>query len=178
MIDPLRLVLFVSLSAVVVAASLHSWGARQVYGYFRFLAFECLVLLIVWNASRWFRDPLSIPQIASWSILALSTALAVYGVYLLRSVGRAERRVMEDTRTVVELGAYRYMRHPLYASLMFFGWGVFFKGMDLPSGVLVVAATALWVATARWEERYNVDRFGTAYAAYMRRTKMFIPFLL
>ncbi len=178
MIDPLRLVLFVSLSAVAVAASMHSWRTRQVYGYFRFLAFECLVLLIVWNASRWFRDPLSITQVLSWTIMALSTGLAVHGVYVLRSVGRAERRIMEDTQAVVEVGAYRYIRHPLYASLMFFGWGVFLKGLDLPSGLLVVAATAIWVATARSEERFNIDRLGTAYVAYMRRTKMFIPFLL
>ncbi len=85
---------------------------------------------------------------------------------------------MEDTQAVVEVGAYRYIRHPLYASLMFFGWGVFLKGLDLPSGLLVVAATAIWVATARSEERFNIDRLGTAYVAYMRRTKMFIPFLL
>jgi protein-S-isoprenylcysteine O-methyltransferase Ste14 len=178
MIDPLKLVLFVSLSVVVVAASLHSWRTRQVYGFYRFLAFECLILLIVWNTSHWFREPFSILQIASWAILALSTALAVHGVHLLKSVGRARRRVMEDTKTVVEIGAYRYVRHPLYASLMFLGWGVFFKGVDLPSGVLAFAATAFWVATARCEEQFNVHRFGASYSAYMKRTKMFVPFLL
>jgi protein-S-isoprenylcysteine O-methyltransferase Ste14 len=178
MIDPLRLLLFVSLSAVVVAASVHSWRTRQVYGLFRFLAFECLILLVVWNAAGWFREPFSALQVVSWVILALSTALAAHGAHLLRSVGRAQRRVMEDTRAVVEIGAYRYIRHPLYASLMFFGWGVFFKGVDMPSGVLALAATAFWVATARCEERFNVDRLGATYSAYMKRTKMFVPFLL
>ena len=85
---------------------------------------------------------------------------------------------MEDTQAVVEVGAYRYIRHPLYASLMFFGWGVFFKGLDLPSGVLAMAATAFWIATARCEERFNVAHFGTAYSEYMKRTKMFVPFML
>ncbi len=178
MIDPLKLVLFVSLSAVVVAASVHSWRTRQAYGFFRFLAFECLILLIVWNTSGWFREPFSTLQVVSWAIFALSTALAVHGVHLLKSIGRAQSRVMEDTQTVVEIGAYRYIRHPLYASLIFFGWGVFFKGVDLPSAVLALAATAFWVATARCEERFNVDCFGAAYSAYMKRTKMFVPFLL
>ena len=178
MIDPLKLLLFVSLSAVAVAASVHSWRTQQAYGFFRFLGFECLILLIVWNTSGWFREPFSVLQIVSWTILALSTALAVHGVHLLKSVGRAKRRVMEDTQAVVEIGAYRYIRHPLYASLLLLGWGVFFKGVDLPSGVLALAATAFWITTARHEERFNVDRFGAAYTAYMKRTKMFVPFLL
>ena len=177
-LDPLKLFLLVSLSAVVVAASVHSWRRRQVYGVFRFLAFECLVLLIVWNAGHWFREPFSVVHIISWSVLGISTALAVHGVHLLRSTGRAQRRIMEDTQAVVETGAYRFIRHPLYASLMFFGWGVFFKGVDMPSAVLALAATGLWVATARFEERLNVRRFGGAYSAYMKRTKMFVPFLL
>lgn len=178
MIDPLKLLLFVALSGIAVAASVHAWRTQQAYGFFRFFAFEFLALLIVWNSSRWFREPLSVPQIISWIILTASTALAVHGVYLLRSVGRAQKRVMEDTQTMVEVGVYRTIRHPLYASLMFLGWGVFFKGVDWPSGALALAASAFWIATARFEERFNMDRFGTAYSEYMKRTKMFIPFLL
>jgi hypothetical protein len=75
----------------------------------RFFAFETLVLLIVWNADRWFRDPMSIQQIFSWIIFAASTALAAHGLHLLRSVGKAQRRVMEDTETVVEGGVYRFI---------------------------------------------------------------------
>jgi hypothetical protein len=113
MIGPPQVLLFVVLSAVAVVASLHAWRTRLAYGFSRFFGFEFLALHIVWNASRWFRDPLSIRQIVSWIIIAASTALAVHGVYLLRSVGKARRRVMEDTETVVEVDAYRFIRHPL-----------------------------------------------------------------
>ena len=178
MIDPLRLFLFVVLSAAAVAVSGHAWRARQAYGFFRFFGFETLAVLIVWNAGRWFREPFSILQIVSWTLFAVSIALAAHGIYLLRAVGGAHRRIMEDTQIVVEVGLYRYIRHPLYASLMVLGWGVFFKGVDLPSGVLASAATALFFATARYEEGFNIDCFGAAYSEYMKRTKMFIPFVL
>lgn len=178
MIDPVKLLLFVVLSAGAVALSLHARRTQQTYGLYRFFAFEALVLLIVQNASRWFREPLSIRQIVSWVFLAASLALAVHGFYLLRVLGRAQERMVEETQTVVEFGAYRYIRHPLYASLMLFGWGVFFKGVDLPSGSLALAATAFLIGTARYEEGFNIDRFGAAYSEYMKRTKMFIPFLL
>ncbi len=119
MIGPLQLLLLIVLSAVAVAASLHAWRTQQAYGFFRFFAFELLAVLIVWNANRWFRDPLSIRQIASWTIFAAAAALAAHGFHFLRSVGGAQRRIMEDTQAVVEVGAYRFIRHPLYASLVF-----------------------------------------------------------
>lgn len=177
-IDPLKLLLLVALSAVAVVASIHAWRTQQAYGFLRFFAFESLALLIVWNARRWFRDPLSIQQIASWSIIVVSALLAAHGIHLLKSLGQSQRRVMEDTQAVVEIGAYRYIRHPLYASLMLLGWAVFLKGTDVISGVLALTATIFWIATARYEERFNIERFGTSYSEYMKHTKMFVPFLL
>jgi len=178
MIDPLKLLLFVVLSAGVVIASLHSFRTRQAYGFFRFFAFEALILLIVWNTSRWFREPLSTHQIFSWALFVASVALAVHVFYLLKAVGKAQERIIEDTQTLVEVGAYRYIRHPAYASLVLFGWGVFLKGVDLPSGALAAMATVFFFATAKCEEAFNIDHFGAAYSEYMKRTKMFIPFLL
>ncbi len=178
MFGMLELVLFVVFSAVAVTASLHAWRTQQAYGWYRFCAFEALGLIIVWNVHRWFREPFSVQQIISWSLFAISAGLATHGIYLLRAVGKSEARVMEDTRTVVEVGAYGYIRHPLYASLMLFCWGVFFKGADLPSLVLASLVTGFLIATARREERFNIERFGTEYSEYMKRTKMFIPFVL
>jgi protein-S-isoprenylcysteine O-methyltransferase Ste14 len=178
MFSVLELLLFVVFSAAAVAASLHAWCTRQAYGWYRFFAFEALGLLIVWNVRCWFREPFSIQQMVSWTLFAVSAALAAHGIYLLKAVGKAQARVMEDTQRVVEVGAYRYIRHPLYASLMLFCWGVFFKGADLPSLALASLATGFLIATARCEERFNIERFGTAYSEYIKRTNMFIPFVL
>lgn len=177
MFGPREALLFAGLSAVAAGASLHALRERQAYGLFRFLAFEALAALIALNATRWFRDPLSPRQLVSWSILAVAMILATHGLHLLRSVGRARRRLMEDTEQIVEIGAYRVIRHPMYASLLLLGWGAFFKGVDVTSGALAVLATALLIATARSEERFNVVRFGEAYTQYARRTKMFVPFI-
>jgi len=176
--DLLRLLLFITLSFFTVLVSFHAWRTKQAYGFFRFFAFESLILLIVLNTGYWFHDPFSVQQIISWVIFVISTSLAGYGFYLLRSAGGARRRVIEDTQTVVEIGVYRYIRHPLYASLMYFGWGVFFKNTGLTSAALACAATIFWFLTARYEERFNIDHFGETYSEYMKRTKMFIPFLL
>lgn len=94
----------------------------------------------------------------------------------MRLIGKPEGS-FENTTTLVRLGAYRYIRHPLYSSLLWLAWGIFFKDPSLPGGVLALAALAFLVATAKVEEAENLHRFGADYAAYMKTTKMFIPFL-
>jgi protein-S-isoprenylcysteine O-methyltransferase Ste14 len=71
----------------------------------------------------------------------------------------------------------RYIRHPLYCSLLLLAWGVFLKDPSLLGGGVALIASAALVATAKVEEAENLRRFGDDYAAYMKTTKMFLPFL-
>ena len=74
-------------------------------------------------------------------------------------------------------GVFKYIRHPLYCSLLLLAWGAFFKDPSWFGGGLTLAASAFLLATAKVEEAENVHYFGEAYCTYMRRTKRFIPFL-
>lgn len=78
---------------------------------------------------------------------------------------------------LVEVGAHKYIRHPLYSSLLFLSWGIFFKALSLQVGFLAILTTIFLVATAKVEERENIRFFGSADQAYIKRTKMFVPFL-
>jgi protein-S-isoprenylcysteine O-methyltransferase Ste14 len=84
---------------------------------------------------------------------------------------------MEKTTELVKVGAYRYIRHPLYSSLLFLSWGVFFKNPSWVAVFLAVISTFALTMTARMEETENVHFFGLAYQDYMKQTRMFIPFL-
>jgi protein-S-isoprenylcysteine O-methyltransferase Ste14 len=55
-------------------------------------------------------------------------------------------------------------------------WGAALKQPDLLSVIAVVAATICYFFTAKVEEEEMIEKFGEDYRAYMRRTKMFIPF--
>ena len=171
-----KLILFVLASAAIVWFSWTSLHDRRSHGFFRFFAFESILALILLNVQHWFRAPFSAFQIVSWLLLFGSLFLVVHGFYLLRLIGRPEGS-FENTTTLVRLGAYRYIRHPLYSSLLWLGWGVFFKDPSLLGSVLVLVTSAFLIATAKAEEVENLHRFGADYAAYMKTTKMFIPFL-
>ena len=170
------ILVFIALSLGIAYQSRGSLGDPSSHGFYRFFAFESLLALVVVNVSNWFRDPLSTPQLASWILLLTSAFLAVYGFTVLRREGKPSASFVTTT-VLVTSGAYRTIRHPLYASLIYFGWGVFFKDPSLVSGALVLGASGFLFLTARAEETENLSKFGTAYAAYMETTKRFIPFV-
>lgn len=170
------LTIFLIASAAIVTFSWHSLRDRRSHGFFRFFAFECILILILRNRSAWFHDPLSSAQIISWALLCASLALAIHGFYLLVVVGKPKEN-FENTTAMVMLGAYRYIRHPLYASLILLVWGVFFKDVSLQGLMLTAVASVFLFTTARVEEFENLHKFGEDYASYMTKTKMFIPFL-
>ena len=66
----------------------------------------------------------------------------------------------------------------MYGSLLLLCWGFFTKQPSWVGGALAVLASAFLVATSRAEEKENLNYFGDAYGEYMKRTKMFLPFIL
>jgi len=171
-----KLIIFVVANAGIFFVSWKPLCNPRSHGFYRFFAFECALVLILLNLENWFRDPFSTHQIVSWLLLLISIVLVAHGIYLLRVVGRPESGIESTTRLVI-VGAYKYIRHPLYSSLLFLVWGVFFKAPSIPGGILAAVATAFLITTARIEESENVRKFGAEYAAYMKTTRMFIPFL-
>jgi len=172
----IKLAVFVVVSVGIFIVSWQSLRNPRSHGFYRFFAFESILIIILLNLEHWFVDPFSVPQIISWVLLLSSIVLAVYGVYLLHELGRPKSGI-EGTTTLVRVGAFKYIRHPLYSSLLFLGWGVFFKDISLLNGALALVATAFVVATAKIEEAENIQKFGAEYTAYMKSTKMFVPFL-
>jgi len=159
---------------------LFSWvfsiRARRYHGIARFFAFESILLLTLLNVPVWFRDPFAPRQIISWLLLIASLFLALHSVHLYVKVSRPSGQLENSTRLVVT-GAYRFIRHPMYGSLGLFGLGVFFKRMTVATSILAAVDLLAVYVTARIEEGEMRARFGKEYAAYMRKTKMFVPFL-
>lgn len=171
-----QLALFIVVSIGIVYYSWSSLRDVRSHGFYRFFAFEAILGLILVNAQEWFREPFSPLHVVSWLLLVVSLFLAMHGFYLLRAIGRPTDG-FEATTKLVRQGAYRYIRHPMYSSLLLFAWGVFLKEVSLLSTILVLIATASLIATARVEEGENLRKFGEEYRVYQRETRMFIPFV-
>lgn len=84
---------------------------------------------------------------------------------------------VKNKQELVTSGAYKYIRHPIYAGIL----------LMLIGGELVVSSYLLFVALlftlgayaqGKKEEKLLESHFGKAYAEYKKKTKMLIPFLL
>jgi protein-S-isoprenylcysteine O-methyltransferase Ste14 len=180
----LELVTLILLSAVITWVSRASLRRFRSHGFYRFLAWEAIAALIALNLRDWFADPFSLHQLVSWPLLMASLFLALHGFRLLSRAGKPSRARddpalvgLEKTTELVTTGAYRYIRHPLYSSLLFLAWGAFLKTPSWLGLALGLLATLFLTATAKVEEAENTRYFGAAYESYMRATKMFIPYI-
>lgn len=172
-----KILIFVVVSIGFIPLTRISWLEDRRRGVFRFLAWEAILVLVLLNSADWFNDPFSPFQILSWLMLFGSLFLAVEGFRLLRSFGKTTGGI-DGTTTLVAVGVYHYIRHPLYASLLLVGLGAFLKRPSVIGGFISLALVVFLTLTARIEETENKHKFGEDYGDYMRRTKMFIPFLL
>jgi protein-S-isoprenylcysteine O-methyltransferase Ste14 len=179
-----KLFLFCFVSVYLWYISRASLRVVRSHGFYRFFAWEAIIALILVNIGSWFSHPFSILQIISWIFLIVSLLLLWNGVYLIWSTGKpSEQRqdstlyLIEKTSVLVTSGIYKYIRHPLYSSLLFLAWGSFLKDVTWPSICLVVTATIFLVLTGKADEAECIEYFGSSYNEYMLHTKMFVPFL-
>jgi protein-S-isoprenylcysteine O-methyltransferase Ste14 len=169
-------ILFIFGSIVIIRISIPSLRQPGSHGFYRFFAWQIILGMFFLNLDSWFDHPLAWYQILSWIFLITSLIPIIYGVIMLRTVGKPTDE-LEATTRLVTTGIYRILRHPLYASLFYLAIGIFFKSPSLLDGFLVVVAVAFLYATARADEAECLVKFGEEYAVYMKRTKMFIPFV-
>jgi protein-S-isoprenylcysteine O-methyltransferase Ste14 len=181
----LNLVVFLLGTLGFIILSRNALKEHHLYGFPRFFAFEAILGLVVLNAGEWFNQPFSIPQLVSWVLLICSAYLAYQSFRILHTLGApvdtsqdAGKQSFEKTTHLVMTGPYRWIRHPLYASLLYLAWGIFLKQIDLVSILLVIIASLALMLTAVYEERENLQKFGDEYSDYMQHSKRFIPFII
>lgn len=173
------------LSIPVIMLSWRTLFKLKSHGFYRFFSLECILWLLISNLRHWFDHPFSIQQIISWIFLLISVYLVIAGVILLKKAGKPDKRrdentlfKFEKTSELIEVGIFKYIRHPLYSSLQFLTWGIFLKQ---PTGVTLIVtliSTVFLFLTAIFDEKECVGFFGDKYKEYMKRTKRFIPFII
>ncbi len=179
-------IVFGIVTGVLVFISRASLRDPRSHGFFRFFAWEAMVGLSLFNIEHWFENPFAWYQIIAWIMLCACLVPVIWGTVLLIRVGKpVEQREtdpnllgLEKTTRLVTTGIYKYIRHPLYCSLLLLAWGIFFKRPSWAGGGLAAFASVCLLLTARADEAECIRFFGPEYEAYMKKTYRFIPFVL
>ncbi len=111
--------------------------------------------------------------------LALMVAGLALGSRGLLDLGRNLTPVPRprDDAELVVTGVYALVRHPIYGGIIVtaFGWGLA-AGSPFTLLLAGVVAVFFWLKSHR-EEAWLIDRY-SGYAAYLTRTRRFIPWLV
>jgi len=117
------------------------------------------------------------PLILFLSLVLMGSGLllALAGVWSLGDNLTAVPHPKEDAN-MVEHGAYRLVRHPIYSGILMgaLGWGLFM--LSWPTLVLTLLLFLLFDAKSRREEQWLSEKY-TNYGAYQQRVRKLIPFL-
>ena len=147
-------------------------------GLFTLPSFLSLFLYMFFPATmRWAQLPL--PGWLRW----IGVGLTATGVFLIAWTNYALDKNfsttlrVRDNHTLVTVGPYRWVRHPMYSAIliMLIGMGLlsanwFIGGLSTLSFIPVIM-----ILRTRKEEAMLVDKFGDAYRAYQQRTGQFLP---
>lgn len=118
-----------------------------------------------------------IPELGMPSIFRLVVLLAGVGLAALLALWSVvSLPVTTRGQSVCDRGAFRYLRHPLYASLV----SLFFPALAIYLDHVVylgwaVALHPVWHLIIGYEEDLMRNQFGTAYDDYAGRTGRFVP---
>jgi protein-S-isoprenylcysteine O-methyltransferase Ste14 len=135
--------------------------------------------LTILNLKYWYINPFAPIQIVSWAFLAGCIPLAVTGFTVLARHGKPKGLIeFENTSRLVTINLYRYIRHPMYCSLLVLGIGIFLKKIETIQIILVIVNSLALYLTCRIEEKEMIEKFGDEYRGYMKKSKMLIPFIL
>ena len=181
----LELIAFLAGTAVLAYISRASLLVTKSHGFYRFFAWELMLVLVVLNLDGWYDAPLTLDQNISGILMGISLLLVITSYLTLRQFGQQDDNrneapllVFEKTTVLVTQGIYRYIRHPMYSSLIFLDGGLYFKQMSWLSGSIALFACLFLVLAALAEESENIRYFGAKYREYMKRCKRFVPFVL
>ena len=108
------------------------------------------------------------------------TVLGLFGAIWARfHLGRnwSGYATYKEDQTLVTTGPYKYVRHPIYTSmiLMFIGTILYYGSLFVSIFFIILAIT--FILRTREEEEIMLKLFGEKYAEYMKRTKRLLPLI-
>lgn len=120
---------------------------------------------------------LPIPSWLRVSGVLLATAGILLLVWVHRTLGMQWSTTLQfrEGHTLNTSGPYKFVRHPMYASLFLFFLGLSIMSSYWPLMALVVIFLLFFNRIMGREESMMIDQFGEKYRVYMKSTGRFLP---
>ncbi len=144
--------------------------ANKIKGYLLvFIQISCVVIIFLTGRPIAYRPLLLVWECAGFMLG--TWAVAVMGIHNFNVIPE-----VKDGAHLVTTGPYRFIRHPMYASVLFIIWPLIIDQYSLWRLITGLVLTGDLIVKLLYEEDLLRTRFAE-YEGYMRDTKRLIPFL-
>ena len=126
-------------------------------------------------SALYFRESLLAQGIAALSVQMLAVLLMIWARV---TFGRRSFHLTADATEggLITSGPYRFIRHPIYASIIYFLWAGIISNFTLTDTAVGIFATIALMIRIYAEETLIIERY-PEYPEYAGRTKRIIPFI-
>ncbi len=131
--------------------------------------FSCIVYLII-NTQVENLNSLSI------SLIIFAIVLGLMALFNIKPSNLNILPQLKDKHQLITSGIYRYIRHPMYTSVILFCLALLITNVDQFSIVVMLILTIDLILKSNVEEMLLSKRF-TSYLNYQKKTGKFLPFL-
>src|SRR5580698_4941313 len=141
------------------------------------IALECLAYSMLWQTKFWERSPERWRLAASVSLFALACLISWTGA---RALGRHFRvdAAVDSTHELVRSGPYRFVRHPIYTSMLcvLLATGLLIAPVYLLAAAVVVFLIGTEIRM-RIEDKLLESQFGDRFRDYRQTVSRLLPLL-
>ncbi len=111
--------------------------------------------------------------------VVIQIALVLLMIWARATFGRRSFHVAANPTEggLVTTGPYRFIRHPIYASILFFTWAGVLSHVSITSILCAIVASGGVAIRIYAEEKFLVKQY-PEYVSYASRTKRIIPFII
>lgn len=114
--------------------------------------------------------------VGSISLLCISAGLLL-GIWAILTMRTSKLNILPEVRsesTLITSGPYRYIRHPMYSSVLLVGTGVVIQQVSFVRMLLFLLLFFVLLLKIRYEESLLLKKF-PEYTDYMKYTKRLLP---
>ncbi|HEY6020268.1 MAG TPA: isoprenylcysteine carboxylmethyltransferase family protein [Candidatus Paceibacterota bacterium] len=120
------------------------------------------------------------PQWLRWAGVGVMVACMPLSSWIYHTLGVhfSKKLELRDDHRLIDTGPYRFIRHPMYATLFLCATGVCLISANLFIAAATVPVAVVMLMRMRKEEAMLVSRFGEKYITYRQYTGALFPKLL
>jgi protein-S-isoprenylcysteine O-methyltransferase Ste14 len=168
-------------AAVSTKRAIYREPRAQRLRYWVLFVIACFLLLY----RREIPYPLKVDIVPRATLIACGAALfcvagLVFSLWARATLGSNWSGIvtLKEGHELVQRGPYRFVRHPIYTGVLMMSFATALVELRLAGFVGVLLMFASFWIKLDFEERLMLHQFPERYAAYRRRVKRIIPFVL